>query len=378
MFFEKFKRFCLIFSFFFFGSLYTVLNSVVLKSEFAWKSHLTLEFHKPWFQLFLMQIAMTCYEIPNVIRKLIVRTSKKQPNPSPFPTLSLFRSSALPSICQLLSTVMQFYGLIYIPAAVWQVFFGFQVLFATLFAVTIRKQKLYLVDWLGLFICVSGMCFSGVSALLRGIRSDNSDNITRIFFSFIILIMAHGISAYQTILEEKLLHETSIDSVQLISFEGIWGTYICIFICLPICSILPFNRTIGIYENTIESFIMLSKSYTLDLLLLGYMASISLYQFFGINVTKFSTAIHRNLYEMMRPFFVWLISIVAQQITSNINEPLDRYSFLEIFGFVFSIFGSLIYNRVIRFPCFTYVEDQDHLNTNPLMYHHAGPLLTHH
>ena len=42
---------------------------------------------------------------------------------------------------------------------------------------------------------------------------------------------------------------------------------------------------------------------------------------------------------------------IAQKITTNINEPLDKYTILEIVGFTFSIFGSMIYNRVVRFPC---------------------------
>lgn len=274
--------------------------------------------------------------------------------------LDIFRKTAVPSICNIIGQACLNQGLIYVPATVWQIFYGFQILFATLFSVTIRKRQLFLVDWLSLFISTAGLAFSGVAALLRGIASDSEQPISSIFFSIIILIFAHGIIAFQTILEERLLHDEDINSATLTACEGVWGVFFLTFIVLPLCSVL--KPTSHFYEDSIETFQMIAKSGQLAGLIVGYLMTVTGYSFCGIQITRVSSAIHRNMYEMVRPLPVWLLSLFIYYVTTNneeIGEPLDKFSILEMCGFSISIIGSLFYNRVLKFSCLTYVDKEE-------------------
>lgn len=272
----------------------------------------------------------------------------------------MFRKVALPAVCNFVATGLQIKALMYLPTTVWQVFFGFRVLFATLLAVTYRRQQLLLVDWLGLFISVAGMSFSGVATLLRGIAREDNQTISDMFFSFIIVILSHGVQAFQTIFEEKLLHDEGINTATLTAFEGIWGLYISVFIVLPFVGVISPTGQLELYENTLETFEMLGKSKRLVVLVLFYVLFVTMFSFFGIAVTELSSAIHTNMYEMVRPLPVWLLSFATYYISGNeaLGEPLDLYTLLELGGFATSVIGSLIYNRVLKFPCFVYIEEK--------------------
>lgn len=346
--------------FFVFGACVPILNSVILKDSYPWKNGLTLRFRKPWFQLTTQFFGMSLFVIPSILYK---RLKKREPNLRFIHVdggWNEFRKVALPALCNILATGLQNKALMYIPTAVWQVFFGFQVLFATLFAVTYRRQKLLLVDWLGLFISVAGMSFSGVGALLRGISTGSDQSISGIFFSFIIAIISHGIQAFQTIIEEKLLHDEGINTATLTAYEGVWGLYVCVFIILPFVATMSPTDSLEFYENTIETFEMLGNSARLVSMVVVFLICVTLYSFFGLAVTELSSAIHRNMYEMVRPLPVWALSFVTYYITDDtaLGEPIDSNTILELGGFCVSVIGSLIYNRVIKFPCFVYIEEE--------------------
>jgi drug/metabolite transporter (DMT)-like permease len=341
--------------FFFAGSCVPVLNRVLLRGQFPWHHGLELEFRKPWFQLLAQFLGMSLFIIPSVIYR---RIRTHSPNYLVISTNTrIFPRIVFPSLCNIIASILQNQALVYVHASVWQVFYGFQVLFATLFSVTLRRSQLFLADWTGLFVTVSGMAFTGVAALLRGISIGAGEQVSEIFTGFVLAIASNGVRAFQTILEEKLLHDSGINGATLTAYEGIWGTYICVFILLPLCQIVSPTHGWGFYENTVESFQMLGHSLGLGLLVLSYLFFVTFYSYFGIVITDLSSAIHRNLYEMIRPLPVWALSTVSYYIAkTSAGEPLDRFTPLEVAGFAVSIGGSLIYNRIARFPCFTYPE----------------------
>lgn len=356
--------------FFVTGSLVTVLNGIILKNTYSWKYGLSIQFSKPWFTNFMLFSGMALFSIPFLV-KFIYNKRKKIPTET-FDWYK-FRATSIPSILYLTATALQNYALLYMPITVWQVFFSFQVLFTTLFAVTYRKQQLFLVDWLGLFVTVSGIAFTGVAGLLRGVSSAEQ-SISKMFYMFIVAIFSHGIKALETILEEKLMHQMhGITGTQLTAFEGLWGFFILLFICLPICQ--SVSRSSALYENTIESFQQLARSKMLSFLNVLYLILFTIFSYFGFQVTEMSSAIHRNMYETVRPLTVWMVSTALRYITGNklVGEQIDNYSIIELTGFFISVIGSLIYNRVLRFPCLIYIEDE--LNQKNISNLDSQPLL---
>jgi drug/metabolite transporter (DMT)-like permease len=367
--------------FFLCGAAVTTTNSIILRDSYPWKNNLKLQFRKPWFQLATMYFGMGFFMIPSILFNKCDAESSLPISVSM--SWADFRQAAAPSICSIIATALENKALLYIPATIWQMFFGFQVVFATLFAIVIRGQNLFLVDWMGLFISVIGMCFGGVAAFARGIAANDMSTIENLFLSFVLSILGHGIQAFQTILEERLLHDMKINSASLTAYEGIWGLSMCCFIVLPVCACFSPTDSLGFYENTMETFRMMGMSVRLSSLIVGFMIAVALFSFFGILVTSLSTAIHRNMYESVRPLVVWVFLVIvhyASSSSSDIGEPIDRFTSIELIGFCISVLGNLVYNRIIEFPCFTYVNakdyDKDTQSVQPLLASNADRLYT--
>lgn len=345
--------------FFIFGAFVPVLNSLILKREYPLGNGLSVKFKKPWFQNCTMYLGMIFFLIPMILRQK--RKGNKE-DMSLIGNFEMLKKVSGISILSILSSGLLNFTLIYLPTSVWQMFYGFQLLFATLFAITYRKHQLYLVDWLGLFITVGGMCCAGVASLLRGVARDEVE-ITSIFFSFIAAIIAHGFQAFQTILEEQFIHDMNVSPYQLCAFEGLWGFYLCALIVLPILSIIPRDSFIQMYEDNLESLKMLKYSWVLCVLLVSYIIVVTFFNYFSLEVIHKMSAIHRNLFDTMRPLPVWVINGFAYLITKDSSTDIeyDEYTYIEVFGFAVCVIGAFIFNRNIRFPCFFYVGDEEQL-----------------
>ena len=353
---QNFGRYITLTMFFIIGAFTPFLNGIILKNSYTWKNGLTLKFSKPWFTNWMTYLGMLIITLPKIIS--YIRHHDKRVG------FSIFRKTAVPSILAIIASGMQNYSLMYMPLTIWQIFFSFQILFTTVFAVTYRKQQLYLVDWLGLLLTVVGVCFNGVAGLIRGIKS--TDDITTIFFMFIICILSHGIKSFETILEESLLHEQQLTGFELTAAEGLWGFYLMTFIVLPCCQALPSSYVL--YENTIESFQQMGKSINLLLFNIAYMILNTAFTYLGFQITDIYSAIQRNMYENLRPLALWILTTLFYYLWSDddigVGEEIDKYSFLELAGYAIVILGNLIYNRVIRFPCFIYVDSENEKKTD--------------
>ena len=124
-----------------------------------------------------------------------------------------------------------------------------------------------------------------------------------------------------------------------------------------------------------------------------YCASIAFYNFFGLagkkyfffvknienfffSVTKKLTAVHRTLVffflpcTYFQPFFfffleskidasrticVWVVDLILWYSTKGfVGEAWDKYSWIQVIGFVVLFLGTLIYNGVIKIPFSVY------------------------
>lgn len=203
-----------------------------------------------------------------------------------------------------------------------------------------------------------GMCVSGIPALIDGMAGTEY-TMSTVFFSMICCIISHGLKAFETILEEKILHDVQMTAMELAGSEGLWGLFITSLIILPLLNITDPHTNYLIYENSLETFSLFGKNPNLFWVQFIYLFDVTCYTLSGFYITEFSTAIHRNLYETVRPLFVWGLSTVLHYIITRqtIGEELTTKSFYEVAGFFVSVFGSLVYTRTVKFHCFSYSDD---------------------
>jgi len=157
--------------------------------------------------------------------------------------------------------------------------------------------------------------------------------------------------------------------------EGFWGLTFMYFFILPLTNITPQppvqtpyqNHTTNAFaqvyhENLIDALIQMTNAPVLIVLECFILSSIAFYNFFGLNVTRKLTAVHRTLIDACRTIFVWSIQVILFAIDpilfENVGEKLSIFSLLQAFGFMLLIFGTLTYNEVIKCPCSTYVKKE--------------------
>ena len=74
-------------------------------------------------------------------------------------------------------------------------------------------------------------------------------------------------------------------------------------------------------------------------------------------LTKRLSAVVRTLIDALRTLSVWLVEIIifyGIAPDSGYGEGWHQYSWLQVIGFALLVLGTLIYNSIIKFPCFNY------------------------
>jgi len=73
---------------------------------------------------------------------------------------------ALPACCDITGTTLMNVGLLFVAASIYQMTRGALVLFVGVFSVIFLKRKLYLYQWLALFIVVLGVAIVGLAGAI--------------------------------------------------------------------------------------------------------------------------------------------------------------------------------------------------------------------
>lgn len=341
--------------FFVSGAFSAVLTNILYNMESKGFHNVIKPFRKPWFQGWCMFVGMSLLILDTPFIKRC-RCPPYKIGQSPVRGWGLFRLVSIPAMCDLLATVLQNIAFLYLKPSIWQMMRGSILLFTALFAIFYRHKKLICIDWIGVFTTILGIMIVGLSSIFNDEQTTgNTANVSAgmQFLSMLLIFIAQGLQAFQTIVEEELLHDVDATESEIVSYEGIWGLYFSTFIAMPIANITPESAGEGIFEESLESFYMLAHSWKLVLAIIAYIVVIVAYNQSGMMITLFSTAIHRNIYEALRSIAVWLLSLIFYYAFPSLGagEKLNKWSALQLVGFLISILGSFIYNRVIPLPC---------------------------
>ena len=345
-------------AFFILGSLYPVVNNTILSFKFRYKNNLELEFRQPWLQTFLMFFGMSFFMIPTLIKA----RCKSQQNSNRISGFQLYRIVFVPVFINIIAAILSTYCLMYMPVHIWQIFNEFSLLFNALFSAMFKHSQLFFSDWIGLFFVVIGISFAGVFSLLRSI-SEHSSTTTELFFSFILQILCHCFRSFSSIGEEFLLKEST--PITIIGFEGLWGIYIIGLIFLPLSNVNKSDYA-GIYEVSADIIPFFQNSKYLILLELLFIICVSFYRYARAFIMS-SSVNTKSLYESFFPISVWLISFLRYLVVgSESTKFFDSNSAFELIGLIITLFGSLLYHRVIKLPCFLYSKESNNSDVHSM------------
>ena len=77
-----------------------------------------------------------------------------------------------------------------------------------------------------------------------------------------------------------------------------------------------------------------------------YVVSIALYNIVGINLTKLVSSTARAVVDTVRTVFIWLFFLCFEPVEGT----KETFHVLQFIGFLFLVFGTLVYNEIIVLP----------------------------
>jgi len=260
----------------------------------------------------------------------------------------------LPALCDLTGTTLAGIGLIYTYASVFQMLRGSIIIFSGILTTIFLKRRLPRYKWFGIFVTTFGLSIVGYSNLTA--NSDSSKDNNTAIFGIIFIVSGQFMNAIQFVMEEVLLKSKNFEPLQVVGFEGIWGTFLTAFVALPIIQHIS-GSDVSSYENTLDTLVMIKNSWLLCVSLSIYTISIAFFNYFGMKITKVLTSVHRTFIDAIRTVCVWAISLILYYATNHdFGEPWETSSYIQLLGFAFLILGAFVYNAVFKIPGFKYED----------------------
>mmetsp|Transcript_75399 Transcript_75399/g.218975 ORF Transcript_75399/g.218975 Transcript_75399/m.218975 type:complete len:402 (+) Transcript_75399:82-1287(+) len=371
------------------------LNTIMLKVSFAVQGT-DLEGHrsyftKPWFITGVMFLAMMT-ALPfdrdlwrskkSALTATLIDGSPPQSGGSKGMTWKTkVQWVAAPAVFDILATGLCSMGFLYIPASVWQLLRGAEMIFAALFAVIFLRRKLFCFHWLGVVLCVFGIIFVGLASVWGSSESDDGKkgDTSLLFLGMALALGGQVVAAAQVVAEEWLLKEVDLPGLQIIGFEGMWGALMMLAVVFPALYFLPGGDH-GHLENDLDAVAMLCSSAPLMMVVAVYTFSCATYNIAGIAVTDALSSVHRVMLEAFRTSIVWVFGLVVHYCfdsSSPFGEAWTKYSWIEVAGFGFVMLGQAIYGEILQVPGLQYPDgpaDAARLSSPGAMRNFASPL----
>ncbi|CAK0787430.1 hypothetical protein CVIRNUC_010650 [Coccomyxa viridis] len=346
-----------------FGTITSLLAKIVYELDGPDRSGVTKLFRKPWMMTTIMFIGMSfCIPIGYIEEFWQRRKQLKENDGAHAPLLNgtmeeekctksryQFLLLAIPTVFDLIATVLMNIGLLSVTASVYQMMRGAEMLFAALFAVLFLHRHLNKYHLLGILCCVIGIALVGMSSLLGGEGSAQVEvSPSKMLLGMGLIVASQAVQAAQITFEDYFMADLAIEPLQIVGWEGIFGTFFMVAILLPIVSVTPGEDGSGFHENTLETLHMIFNSGPLLAVIIVDMVALLMYNFSGMCVTGGLGAVFRTVLETMRTLFVWLVDLLLFYTPlglGKLGESWTAWSFMQAAGFLVLVTGTLVYGK---------------------------------
>jgi drug/metabolite transporter (DMT)-like permease len=268
----------------------------------------------------------------------------------------------IPAACDLTATTLMNVGLLYTPVSIFQMTRGALVLFVGIFSVVFLHRRLWLYQWVSLIVVMAGVglvgysgslikeVVKGVAPLLARVLGGNSliysaeePELSRVLVGIFFILFAQVFTATQFVVEERIMGRYSVSPLVAVGYEGLFGT-LSIFLFVPILAIPSISALSPFFDfprgwyQMINNPAVLYSSFAICL-------SISLFNFFGLSVTRHVSATARSLTDTCRTLSIWIISLGL-----GWEKLLFPISLLQVLGFSLLVYGTFLFNNLVKPP----------------------------
>ncbi|KAK7015012.1 solute carrier family 35 member F6 [Favolaschia claudopus] len=274
----------------------------------------------------------------------------------------------IPAACDLTGTTLMNVGLLYTPVSIYQMTRGALVLFVGVLSVVFLRRRLWLYQWVSLIVVMAGVGLVGFSgSLIKDVVKD-SVLLSRMFPAYIsdlpelpppegtdqpeaskvvigvfFVLFAQIFTATQFVVEEKILGRYAVAPLVAVGYEGLFGA-LSILLFFPILSI-PAIASQSPFFDLPRGWNQMINTPTVLYSGIAIACSISLFNYFGLSVTRHVSATARSLTDTCRTLSIWIISLGL-----GWEKLLWPISLLQVLGFSLLVYGTFLFNNLVTPP----------------------------
>ncbi|KAF9452244.1 hypothetical protein P691DRAFT_697467 [Macrolepiota fuliginosa MF-IS2] len=268
----------------------------------------------------------------------------------------------IPAACDLTGTTLMNVGLLYTPVSIYQMTRGALVLFVGVFSVIFLRRRLWLYQWISLIIVMAGVglvgysgslvkdvikeSFFGIKPTYATVQEAEEAEVGKVLVGVFFILFAQIFTATQFVVEADItirLGRYSVTPLVAVGYEGLFGA-ISILLMFPILSI-PSVAASSPFFDLPRGWRQFIDTPTVFWSGIAIAISISLFNFFGLSVTRHVSATARSLTDTCRTLAIWIISLGL-----GWEKFLIPISFLQVLGFSLLVYGTFLFNNLVSVP----------------------------
>ncbi|GKY92965.1 hypothetical protein MPSEU_000265200 [Mayamaea pseudoterrestris] len=252
----------------------------------------------------------------------------------------------MPGLFDLLATALAMIGLMYVNVSAYQLLRATGIVWSTVLHQNLFAQRYFFFQWIGVVWNVFAI-FLVILASVLNACFEPSVSTRATLGGIALLLLSTLVQSLQLVAEEKVMKEDAprAPPLLLLGMEGLWGTLLCGGILYPIAMWIPGSDH-GSLESPHSAWAMLVHTPAIRNMFLLYMVSICLYSLFSLLLTVSLSSTWHNILDNARLPLVWGVDLVIYYFVTkgNYGEPWTGYSWLQLAGLIFLIYGTCIYN----------------------------------
>eukprot|EP00892_Ulva_mutabilis_P009770 jgi/Ulvmu1/7165/UM034_0073.1 len=345
-----------------FGTLTSLFSKIVYELQGIGLDGELHYFRKPWFMTTLMFVGMSlCLPLAYLEERVAAQSNGNGVADEPLLTdgdttageppvkRSELREAlmlSIPTVFDLMATVLMNIGLLSVTASVYQMMRGAEMVFAAVLAITCLNRTLNRMHFLGILACIGGIVLVGLSSVLSGEGGSQIQvTPTQVAIGMALIVLSQAVQAGQITFEDYFMSEMSVAPMKIVGYEGVVGSILMICVMAPIVRLLPGKEGEGIHEDIVDTVHMITSSPRLAAVLTVQMLGLLAYNYCGMHVTGNLGAVFRTVLETMRTLFVWLLGLALFYAHTGLGERWTQYSPIQAAGFVVLVLGTVVYGR---------------------------------
>ena len=285
--------------------------------------------------------------------------------------------TTLPAVCDILSTTLLNFGLLFVVPSIYQMTRGSVVFFSALFSVWFLKHRIEKSKWFALFLLILGVAIVSLAGALERdgaggilpraalvtyarersldvIRTSrwtdaSSNHALRTMIGVCIVSIAQVFAAAQLVLEESIMSRYPIAPLELVGYEGVSG--LVVTLSAQVIAHFAYGRIRDGREESVfdmrigwHQITQNRRVYTASILM---MVATGVYNYLALNVTRSLSATHRTSIDAFRTLVIWIVGLGLRW---------ESFKWLQLVGFAGLVLGNLLFNEVARPPALRFVR----------------------